>query len=257
MELIREEPAVLSDLYALQLTPPSGKMVHEAIALANDPPFSPGVVQEDFLTEFVLSADRWIKEKLGLDREREKRSIGICGSPPVREDVIERNRNRFRSPRVKEETTMKGKGKRLFSLAIAFLLAVMAPISAFAAWVNPFTDVKPGAWHYEAVEYVNTNYLFSGTAADKFWPVKGSNGKLLPQRTDARAQTSQIFYNAHELLASPVVKLQAAGCFALSIRWYCLCWYCQPWSEFKIQKTAQDSNPKRFSMWWGQQDSNL
>lgn len=72
VELIREEPAALSDLYALELTLPSREMVHEAIALANDPPFSTGVVQEDFLTEFVLSADRWIEEKLGLDREQEK-----------------------------------------------------------------------------------------------------------------------------------------------------------------------------------------
>ena len=220
---------------------------------------------------------------------------------------------------------MKGKGKRLCSLTVAFLLAVIAPISAFAAWVNPFTDVNASAWYYEAVEYVNTNDLFSGTSTNKFspempmsremfvtvlgkfhgvdtgkypiisftdvkgsdyyapyveWAAKndvvsgvgggkfapnssitreqmatifykyaqlvgadttfnftkllnfpdgtkvseyaqqamawavthgvlaGSDGKLLPQETATRAQTAQIFYNAHELLATQVEQPQ-------------------------------------------------
>ena len=39
---------------------------------------------------------------------------------------------------------------------VAVLLLPLAPIRAAAAWANPFQDVKPGAWYYNAVEYVNT-----------------------------------------------------------------------------------------------------
>lgn len=53
---------------------------------------------------------------------------------------------------------------------VAVLLLPLAPIRAAAAWANPFRDVKPGAWYYNAVEYVNTEGLFNGTAPDKFSP---------------------------------------------------------------------------------------
>lgn len=38
------------------------------------------------------------------------------------------------------------------------------------AWANPFTDVKDGAWYYDAVKYVYEKGLIIGTAADKFSP---------------------------------------------------------------------------------------
>ena len=43
-------------------------------------------------------------------------------------------------------------------------------MSAGAAWANPFADVEPGDWFYSAVEYVNTERLFNGTAEDRFSP---------------------------------------------------------------------------------------
>lgn len=65
---------------------------------------------------------------------------------------------------------MKAKMKMLVSLVCGTLLMAVVPMSAMAAWANPFKDVQPGAWYYGAVEYANTKGLFSGTAPDKFSP---------------------------------------------------------------------------------------
>lgn len=65
---------------------------------------------------------------------------------------------------------MKEKMKKLVSLVCCILLVAVVPMSALAAWANPFTDVKSGDWFYNAVEYVNTEGLFNGTAPDKFSP---------------------------------------------------------------------------------------
>ncbi len=53
-------------------------------------------------------------------------------------------------------------------------------------WENPFTDVKEGAWYYNAVKYANENGLMDGTSADKF----------SPRVNLTRAQFAQILYNA-------------------------------------------------------------
>ena len=37
-------------------------------------------------------------------------------------------------------------------------------------WVNPFKDVPEGIWYYGAVQFVNQNNLFKGTADDMFSP---------------------------------------------------------------------------------------
>lgn len=60
VELLEEEPQAQSDFLALGLTSPTEEMVRRAVSLAHDPSFGPEVVREDFLVEFVLSADRWI-----------------------------------------------------------------------------------------------------------------------------------------------------------------------------------------------------
>lgn len=65
---------------------------------------------------------------------------------------------------------MKRTGKKLLCTVVAMLLVAVVPMSAMAAWANPFKDVQPGAWYYGAVEYANTKGLFSGTAPDKFSP---------------------------------------------------------------------------------------
>lgn len=60
--------------------------------------------------------------------------------------------------------------KRISSilLVIAMLLALATPVGA--ASVSQFTDVKPGAWYYNAVDYVTQKGLFAGTSATTFSP---------------------------------------------------------------------------------------
>lgn len=65
---------------------------------------------------------------------------------------------------------MKSGRRRVLSLGMGLALAVWAPLSALAAWENPFRDVGAGDWFYGAVEYVDTAGLFDGTGAEAFSP---------------------------------------------------------------------------------------
>lgn len=56
-----------------------------------------------------------------------------------------------------------------FVLVIA-LFSCIVPMTAGAASVQDFSDVKPGAWYYDAVDYAAANGLFSGTSKTKFSP---------------------------------------------------------------------------------------
>lgn len=51
---------------------------------------------------------------------------------------------------------MKKRAKGLAGILLAAAMLLTLPLTASAAWANPFADVKPGAWYYNAVEYVNT-----------------------------------------------------------------------------------------------------
>ncbi len=65
---------------------------------------------------------------------------------------------------------MKKRAKGLAGILLAAAMLLTLPLTASAAWENPFADVKPGAWYYNAVEYVNTEGLFSGTSETTFSP---------------------------------------------------------------------------------------
>lgn len=65
---------------------------------------------------------------------------------------------------------MRKRMKKLASAVLAAAMLLATPLAAQAAWANPFTDVKPGDWYYEAVEYVNEEGLFSGVSPDTFSP---------------------------------------------------------------------------------------
>ncbi len=67
---------------------------------------------------------------------------------------------------------MKKRAKGLAGILLAAAMLLATPLTASAAWENPFTDVKPDAWYYDAVEYVNTEGLFSGTSETTFSPGK-------------------------------------------------------------------------------------
>ena len=75
-------------------------------------------------------------------------------------------------------------GKRMLSLVLVLAMVMtMIPASALAALRSAdgtaggsgsaggvFTDVRPGSWYYDAVEYVRANGLFSGVSEDRFDP---------------------------------------------------------------------------------------
>ncbi|MEG1461446.1 MAG: S-layer homology domain-containing protein, partial [Oscillospiraceae bacterium] len=46
-------------------------------------------------------------------------------------------------------------------------------------WLNPFTDVKEGAWYFDAVKYVHKNGMFSGVSATIFAPNASTTRAML------------------------------------------------------------------------------
>ena len=55
-------------------------------------------------------------------------------------------------------------------LVLVAVIAASFALTAFAASVSDFTDVKSGAWYYDAVSYVTSKGLFSGTTTSTFSP---------------------------------------------------------------------------------------
>lgn len=64
---------------------------------------------------------------------------------------------------------MKKTMKRIATVVLALCL-VLSCVPAASAAAHPFTDVPDGQWYSEPVEYVYTNGIMSGVAADKFSP---------------------------------------------------------------------------------------
>lgn len=60
--------------------------------------------------------------------------------------------------------------KRILSILLAVIVVCGIPFGTGAVSVTAFTDVKPGAWYYNAVDYATSNGLFSGTSATTFSP---------------------------------------------------------------------------------------
>lgn len=76
---------------------------------------------------------------------------------------------------------------RQFIAASAAALLLALPMTAHAA-AEKFTDVKPGAWYYEAVDYATDEGLFNGTGPDTFDPsgsmTRGMFVTVLANKTD-------------------------------------------------------------------------
>lgn len=68
--------------------------------------------------------------------------------------------------------------QRLVSMLLVLsMMSTLLQVQAFAAGTaepvdtaNPFEDVEPGSWYYDAVQYVRVNGLFYGTNKTTFWP---------------------------------------------------------------------------------------
>ena len=68
---------------------------------------------------------------------------------------------------------MKKHIQQAISAGLTALLIAAVPLTASAAQASDFTDVKPGAWYYGAVDYAAQNGLFSGTGENTFSPEQG------------------------------------------------------------------------------------
>lgn len=86
--------------------------------------------------------------------------------------------------------------RRFLAAGAAALALTTASMPAHAA-AERFTDVKPGAWYYTAVDYAVSEKLFSGTAANTFSPntpmtramfvrVLGNKAGIDPNRVSVR-----------------------------------------------------------------------
>ena len=68
--------------------------------------------------------------------------------------------------------------RRLVSMLLVLsMVFTLLPVQAFAAGTgnsvdtgNPFQDVQPDNWYYDAVQYVRINGLFNGMSQTVFWP---------------------------------------------------------------------------------------
>lgn len=72
--------------------------------------------------------------------------------------------------------------------ALVFILILALPMTVRAASADKFTDVKPGAWYYEAVDYAVSEGLFKGTSNTTFTPdgtmTRGMFVTVLANRTE-------------------------------------------------------------------------
>lgn len=105
--------------------------------------------------------------------------------------------------------------KTLFALVFTLVLAL--PMTASAAAVDKFTDVKPGSWYYEAVDYAVTEGLFNGTSATVFDPhgtmTRGMFVTVLANKTEN--------YSAHQYTSSSFADVPAGQWFAPPVEWAC------------------------------------
>lgn len=65
---------------------------------------------------------------------------------------------------------MRNTIKKLFALAITFVMIANLTLNAGAVSIADFSDVRPGRWYCPAVEYAVSEGLFSGTSANTFEP---------------------------------------------------------------------------------------
>lgn len=68
---------------------------------------------------------------------------------------------------------MKKLLRKALCVGLAAMVMAATAVNASAASAADFTDVKPTAWYYNAVDYAATENLFSGTGNGKFSPDVG------------------------------------------------------------------------------------
>ena len=105
---------------------------------------------------------------------------------------------------------------RKFIATSTATIMLALPLTAHAA-AERFTDVKPGAWYYEAVDYAATKGLFNGTGPDTFDPegsmTRGMFVTVLANRTDG--------YTAGQYRTSSFADVQAGQWYGPPVEWAC------------------------------------
>jgi len=103
--------------------------------------------------------------------------------------------------------------KTLFALIFTLVLAL--PMTASAAAAEKFTDVAPGAWYYEAVDYAVSEGLFNGTSEITFTPdgtmTRGMFVTVLANKTEN--------YSAHQYTGSSFADVAAGKWYAPPVEW--------------------------------------
>jgi len=103
--------------------------------------------------------------------------------------------------------------KTLFALIFTLVLAL--PMTASAAAAEKFTDVAPGAWYYEAVDYAVSEGLFNGTSEITFTPdgtmTRGMFVTVLANKTEN--------YSAHQYTGSSFADVAAGQWYAPPVEW--------------------------------------
>ena len=103
--------------------------------------------------------------------------------------------------------------KTIFALVFTLVLAL--PMTASAAAAEKFTDVAPGAWYYEAVDYAVSEGLFNGTSEITFTPdgtmTRGMFVTVLANKTEN--------YSAHQYTSSSFADVAAGQWYAPPVEW--------------------------------------
>ena len=101
------------------------------------------------------------------------------------------------------------------SFALVFTLVLALPMTASAAATDKFTDVKPGAWYYDAVDYAASEGLFNGTSETTFTPdgtmTRGMFVTVLANKTEN--------YSAHQYTSSSFADVAAGQWYAPPVEW--------------------------------------
>ncbi len=101
------------------------------------------------------------------------------------------------------------------SFALVFTLVLALPMTASAAATDKFTDVKPGAWYYDAVDYAASEGLFNGTSETTFTPdgtmTRGMFVTVLANKTEN--------YSAHQYTGSSFADVAAGQWYAPPVEW--------------------------------------
>ena len=109
---------------------------------------------------------------------------------------------------------MRNTIKKLFALAITFVLVVNLSLTAGAVSIADFRDVRPGRWYCPAVEYAVSEGLFSGTSANTFEPDAPMTRGMF-----VKALANKAKINLDQYAGTPFSDVNAGCWYAAPVEW--------------------------------------